>query len=75
MLDTNLLRKQLDDVVARLATRPFAFPVEEFNALEAERKSIQKETEDLCGKRRGGLFCWVSANFKVTSGTGGKVVW
>ena len=23
MLDINLLRKQLDDVVARLATRPF----------------------------------------------------
>lgn len=34
MLDTNLLRKQLDDVVARLATRPFEFPVREFNALE-----------------------------------------
>ncbi|MBR5458198.1 MAG: serine--tRNA ligase, partial [Burkholderiaceae bacterium] len=53
MLDTNLLRKQLDDVVARLATRPFAFPVEEFNALEAERKSIQKETEDLQALRNG----------------------
>ena len=53
MLDTNLLRKQLDDVVARLATRPFAFPVEEFNSLEAERKSIQKETEDLQALRNG----------------------
>lgn len=53
MLDTNLLRKQLDDVVARLATRPFVFPVEEFNALEAERKSIQKETEDLQALRNG----------------------
>lgn len=38
MLDINLLRKQLDDVVARLATRPFEFPVKEFNALEMTAK-------------------------------------
>lgn len=47
MLDINLLRKQLDDVVARLATRPFAFPVKEFNALENDRKEVQKQTETL----------------------------
>ena len=47
MLDINLLRKQLDDVVARLATRPFEFPVKEFNALENDRKAIQKQTEEL----------------------------
>ncbi len=47
MLDTNLLRKQLDDVVARLATRPFEFPVREFNALENDRKAVQKQTEEL----------------------------
>ena len=47
MLDINLLRKQLDDVVARLATRPFEFPVKEFNALENDRKAVQKQTEEL----------------------------
>lgn len=47
MLDINLLRKQLDDVVARLATRPFEFPVKEFNALENDRKEVQKQTEAL----------------------------
>ena len=47
MLDINLLRKQLDDVVARLDTRPFEFPVKEFNALENDRKEVQKQTEAL----------------------------
>lgn len=47
MLDINLLRKQLDEVVARLATRPFEFPVKEFNALENDRKEVQKQTEAL----------------------------
>ena len=51
MLDTNLLRKQLDDVVARLATRPFAFPVEKFNELEAQRKTIQLQTQELQSSR------------------------
>ena len=47
MLDINLLRKQLDDVVARLATRPFEFPVKEFTAFENDRKAVQKQTEEL----------------------------
>ncbi len=51
MLDQNLLRKNLDEVVARLATRKFQFPVEEYNALESERKAVQSETEQLQAQR------------------------
>ncbi len=47
MLDINMLRKQLPEVVARLATRPFAFPEKEFNALESERRQVQMKTEEL----------------------------
>lgn len=51
MLDVSMLRKQLPEVVARLATRGFKFPEEEFNRLEAERKSVQKRTEELQAQR------------------------
>ena len=51
MLDINLLRKQLPDVVARLAARHFAFPEKEFNALENERKAVQTQTEELQAQR------------------------
>lgn len=51
MLDQNLLRKNLDEVVTRLATRKFVFPVEKYNALETERKAVQSETESLQAQR------------------------
>lgn len=54
MLDINQLRKDLDTVVARLATRksPQTFLDESvFRALETERKGIQMRTEDLQSKR------------------------
>ena len=51
MLDLTMLRKQLPEVVARLATRNFTFPEQEFNELEAARKSVQTKTEDLQQKR------------------------
>ena len=54
MLDITLLRKDLPSGLARLETRksPQAFlPVEEFTALEAERKTIQTRTEELQAKR------------------------
>ena len=47
MIDINLLRKQLPEVVARLKTRNFEFPEKEFLALENERKEIQSKTEEL----------------------------
>ncbi len=51
MLDTALLRKDLDAVVRRLASRGFAFSLESFNALEARRKAVQTETENLQAQR------------------------
>ena len=51
MLDPQLLRKDLDAVVSRLATRNVAFDVETFNRLELQRKNIQTETEALQAKR------------------------
>jgi seryl-tRNA synthetase len=54
MLDITLLRKDLDAVVKRLATRDAAQPlldVEAFRALEAERKKIQTRTEELQAQR------------------------
>ena len=51
MLDIQQLRNDLDNVVARLAARKFVFPAEEFKALEAQRKTIQINTENLQAKR------------------------
>ncbi|MES2415253.1 MAG: serine--tRNA ligase [Pseudomonadota bacterium] len=54
MLDINLLRKDLPSAIARLETRkkPQAFlNVEAFQALEAERKSLQSRTEELQNQR------------------------
>ncbi|MDH4191862.1 MAG: serine--tRNA ligase, partial [Betaproteobacteria bacterium] len=41
MIDLQLLRTDLDTVIARLFARGYRFPREEFLALEAERKDIQ----------------------------------
>jgi seryl-tRNA synthetase len=51
MIDPQLLRKDIAAVAARLATRKFILPVEQFNALEAERKQLQSRTEELQAKR------------------------
>jgi len=51
MLDPVLLRKDLDAVVARLATRGVVFDTVSFNALEAKRKAVQSETEALQAQR------------------------
>jgi seryl-tRNA synthetase len=51
MIDTQLLRKDIANVAARLATRKFTLDVAGFNALEAERKAIQTRTEDSQSKR------------------------
>jgi seryl-tRNA synthetase len=51
MIDIQLLRKDIANVAARLATRKFQLDVDAFNALEAERKAIQTRTEELQGKR------------------------
>jgi seryl-tRNA synthetase len=51
MIDIQLLRKDIDSVAARLATRKFVLDVAGFNLLEGERKQIQIRAEDLQGKR------------------------
>ncbi len=54
MLDINLLRKDLDAAVGRLQTRKNPQPflnVEDFRALEAERKTNQTRTEELQARR------------------------
>jgi seryl-tRNA synthetase len=51
MIDPQLLRKDITAVAARLATRKFILPVEQFNVLEAERKQLQSRTEELQARR------------------------
>ncbi|WP_244786847.1 serine--tRNA ligase [Cupriavidus pauculus] len=51
MLDIQLLRKDIDAVAQRLATRGFQLDVTTFQALEAERKQLQTQTEDLQARR------------------------
>jgi seryl-tRNA synthetase len=51
MLDIQQLRNDLNGVVSLLAKRGFAFNAENFSALEAERKTIQTNTEALQAKR------------------------
>jgi seryl-tRNA synthetase len=51
MIDIQLLRKDIDNVAARLASRKYQLDVAGFNAIEAERKAIQTRTEELQGKR------------------------
>lgn len=54
MLDINLLRRDLDGVLARLQSRKNPQPfldVEAFRALESERKTLQTRTEELQARR------------------------
>ncbi len=54
MLDITLLRKDLDGVIARLATRKNPQPyldVDRYKSLEAERKGVQTRTEELQARR------------------------
>jgi len=47
MFDIQLLRTQLADATARLASRKAVFDAAAFEALEAERKALQTETQNL----------------------------
>ena len=51
MLDPVLLRGQLEDVARRLATRGFALDRDAIEALEARRKAVQVETQELQNTR------------------------
>ena len=51
MIDIALLRKDIDQVAARLKARGYELDVPAFNALEAQRKEIQTRTETLAASR------------------------
>lgn len=51
MLDSKLLRTELDETAAKLARRGFALDVETIRQLEEKRKSIQIEVENLQSTR------------------------
>lgn len=51
MPDIQLLRKDLDGVAKRLASRGYTLDVAAFSALEAQRRKIQTRTEDLQARR------------------------
>ncbi|GBG12762.1 seryl-tRNA synthetase [Novimethylophilus kurashikiensis] len=51
MLDIQLLRNDLEGAAARLASRKFVLDTVAFQALEAERKTVQTHTQDLQAKR------------------------
>jgi seryl-tRNA synthetase len=51
MLDIQQLRNDLENVTARLKARKFDFPADAFKTMEAERKTIQTNTENLQAKR------------------------
>ncbi|NGY06790.1 serine--tRNA ligase [Solimonas terrae] len=54
MLDPKILRSQPDVVAAKLARRGFIFDLERFTSLEAQRKRLQGETEQLQAERNSG---------------------
>ncbi|MGR5457294.1 serine--tRNA ligase, partial [Vibrio alfacsensis] len=47
MLDSKLLRTELDETAEKLARRGFKLDVETIRKLEEQRKSIQVEVENL----------------------------
>ncbi|MDV7103922.1 serine--tRNA ligase [Vibrio sp. TH_r3] len=47
MLDSKLLRTELDEIAGKLARRGFTLDVETIRALEEQRKSLQIKTEEL----------------------------
>jgi seryl-tRNA synthetase len=51
MLEIQQLRSDLDNVTRQLARRGYQFPADTFNALEAERKVIQTQTQELQAQR------------------------
>lgn len=51
MIDIQLLRNDIDTVTAGLARRGFTFESSAFQALEAERKTLQTRTQELQGRR------------------------
>ena len=51
MIDPKLLRNNPDIVVEKLAKRGFIFPLDQYQAYEAKRKTLQTQTEQLQNER------------------------
>ncbi len=51
MLDINLLRTNIDEIAAAIATKGMQIDIIHFNALESRRKSLQMQLEALQAKR------------------------
>ncbi|MDH5484565.1 MAG: serine--tRNA ligase [Gammaproteobacteria bacterium] len=51
MLDSKLLRNDIDQVAKQLARRNYLLDVDAFNALEAQRKELQVKTQELQNER------------------------
>lgn len=51
MLDIQQLRADPENIASRLAKRGYTFPAAQFQWLEAQRKSIQTQTQELQAKR------------------------
>ena len=51
MLDIKLLRNSPKTVASLLEVKGYSFDVEAFSALEAQRKMLQQQTEDLQNER------------------------
>ena len=51
MLDPKLLRNNLESVTQALLRRGFALDIDEYQSLEADRRSLQAETENLQNER------------------------
>ncbi len=51
MIDIQLLRKDIDNVAVRLASRKFQLDIAGFTALESERRQTQMRAEDLQAQR------------------------
>jgi len=82
MIDIQLLRKDLDAVAERLATRGVVLDVDAFRALEARRKTAQVRTEELQARRnalsklvgqRKGRGEDASAELAEVAGLGGEL--
>lgn len=68
MLEIHQLRTDLENVSKILAKRGYTFPVAVFNALEADRKSIQTHTQELQAKRNA-----ISKNVGIAKSKGENV--
>lgn len=67
MLDIQLLRTDLDQVLARLATRGYSFDANQFRELEEARKQIQVRTQALQAERNQ-----LSKSIGMAKGQGGE---